>query len=332
MSAPLLSICIPTYNHGDYVVDTVREMLMAFQTGEVEIVVSDNASTDGTREGLAAIADPRLKVFRNACNTGSGQNWLTVLGRATGKYAMLWLDREIFVGGHASEVCDRLRTLDAAAGVFVPNLKAIAEDRVIANAYEILKEYGIRIGHPTGYFFKVADLRALGVLERLRAAEEPLRTFLPESLVGALAPRGPFAVCAVPLVEYRLPPFKGTPVSYTYNTGNYWFLPERMFAWFMIYLRHIRTFVDLPIRRRFRLYRSFLRQIRGHCVERYLSILATDYACDYYGIPKSVRIRESRRWLRCRFVWMVVTCAPGCILDKVLLLLSLPHCRERHHG
>ena len=53
MTEPLLSICIPTRNRAAFLYRTLRSITETpvFQNGnEVEVVVSDNASTDATEE------------------------------------------------------------------------------------------------------------------------------------------------------------------------------------------------------------------------------------------------------------------------------------------
>jgi len=56
----------------------------------VEILVSDNASTDGTYEICAAIAasDNRVRLFRQACNIGASMNFRYLLDLANCEYFM----------------------------------------------------------------------------------------------------------------------------------------------------------------------------------------------------------------------------------------------------
>lgn len=327
---PVLSVCIPTYNHVGYVRETICAMLDAFPQDAVEIVVSDNASTDGTSVALASVNDGRLKIFRNERNLGSGENWLRVLERASGRYAMLWLDREIFDGRFASRAVERLRKTDVAAGKFLPGLTEPGDRdvREFADQLRILKSYGMRIGHPTGYFFRVEVLRRLRLTEKLRNASESLRTFLPESLITAMSAEGPFAEVRIPLVVYRLPPFEDLPRSYTYNVGNYWFSPERLFAYFMTYLGYLRETTALPVRKRWLLLRHLLKGIHAHCVDRYLEILRNDRICDYYGLPPEVRDAERRRDLEGSFRRMLLSCRPGSLWVKLTLLSAYPSCRR----
>lgn len=47
---PLLSICIPTYNRSRYLAVSLNNIIKHANTfyGEIEIIISDNASTDDT--------------------------------------------------------------------------------------------------------------------------------------------------------------------------------------------------------------------------------------------------------------------------------------------
>ena len=71
MSDPMkVSVVIPVYNERD----TILQVVAAVKgTDPVEeIVVVDDGSTDGTRELLATIHDPSIKVIRHERNLGKG--------------------------------------------------------------------------------------------------------------------------------------------------------------------------------------------------------------------------------------------------------------------
>jgi hypothetical protein len=59
--APSVSVVIPTRNREHLISDAV-EMALAQRDVDVEVVVVDDASTDGTADVLAGIGDPRLRV------------------------------------------------------------------------------------------------------------------------------------------------------------------------------------------------------------------------------------------------------------------------------
>lgn len=94
MRADLVSILIPVFNRESLIRQTVQSAL-AQTYAPIEVVVVDNASTDGTWAILSelAAADGRLRIFRNAENMGPVRNWLACVDKASGRYAkILWSD------------------------------------------------------------------------------------------------------------------------------------------------------------------------------------------------------------------------------------------------
>ena len=100
-TTPLLSICIPTYNRAQY----LRQCLDAIvnQDGfddRVEIVISDNCSTDDTQTMCLQFQERygNVRYFRNKENVND-QNFPLSLRRATGKLRKLTNDTLIYGSG-----------------------------------------------------------------------------------------------------------------------------------------------------------------------------------------------------------------------------------------
>jgi len=91
----LLSFAIPTYNRRDYVVRLVNHIL-SFNSELIEVVVSDNASIDGTYWYLRKISkfDERLRVYRNEFNLGFSENLRMVVSKSNAKYIFLISDED----------------------------------------------------------------------------------------------------------------------------------------------------------------------------------------------------------------------------------------------
>ncbi len=89
-TAPLVSIGIPVYNGGKYLEETLDSILNQTFT-DFEVIVSDNASTDNTREIVEAYAakDPRVRYYRNAENIGAAPNYNRTFELSRGKYFRL---------------------------------------------------------------------------------------------------------------------------------------------------------------------------------------------------------------------------------------------------
>lgn len=87
---PVVSVCIPVHNGEAFVAEAIRSVLDQGRP-DTEIVVRDNASTDGTWGILEALAarHPRIAVARNAANIGMAPNWNAVVADARGDHVML---------------------------------------------------------------------------------------------------------------------------------------------------------------------------------------------------------------------------------------------------
>ena len=86
---PLVSIGIPVYN-GERSIKQALDALRAQTYDNLELVISDNASTDKTREICLEYAakDRRIRYFRNPVNIGLFENFRRVVTLATGEYFM----------------------------------------------------------------------------------------------------------------------------------------------------------------------------------------------------------------------------------------------------
>lgn len=87
----VVSVCIPTYNRADRLVRAV-ESVLAQDHPAIEVVISDNHSTDSTEAWCRSLADadPRVQYVRNDRNLGPTANFNQARARATGAFVM-WL-------------------------------------------------------------------------------------------------------------------------------------------------------------------------------------------------------------------------------------------------
>jgi glycosyltransferase involved in cell wall biosynthesis len=101
VASPILSICIPTYNRARYLrtlLSTLAEQLADFPH-TFELVISDNASPDGTQEVIAAFeAQLPIRHFRQTENVGGFVNWNFVMSEARGEFVMYLADDDVVIG------------------------------------------------------------------------------------------------------------------------------------------------------------------------------------------------------------------------------------------
>lgn len=104
-----LSICIPTYNRlAD--LQTGLQLLIpqvaAVPPGTVEIVIVDNASTDGTAAWIDVLASqyPFIRVFHNPINLGFDGNTAKCIEYAQGIYTALLSDDDFYLEGQVEQI------------------------------------------------------------------------------------------------------------------------------------------------------------------------------------------------------------------------------------
>ena len=68
-----VSVVVPTYNAS--ATWTVRCAPLDQSFTDLEVVVSDDGSTDGTLDALARFDDPRLRVVAHTDRRGAAANW-----------------------------------------------------------------------------------------------------------------------------------------------------------------------------------------------------------------------------------------------------------------
>ena len=80
-----LSVLIPVYNEKNTIKDCLDAVLKAdIGSLDLEVIISDNNSNDGTKEILSKINDPRVKILYRERNNGKGANIKNALKEANG--------------------------------------------------------------------------------------------------------------------------------------------------------------------------------------------------------------------------------------------------------
>lgn len=109
---PLLSILIPTYNRAHYLRLSLYNWLDQINTAKepVELIVSDNASTDNTREVVEeAHCLGSFKYNRNSVNLGFEKNAQKLLNIARGEFVWILGDDDIPLQGAVDRVLDVIK-------------------------------------------------------------------------------------------------------------------------------------------------------------------------------------------------------------------------------
>lgn len=124
-ASPLLTIAIPTFTRANYLELNLRSLVAEARTlppGVLEVIVSDNHSTDSTPDVVAnAIAQGLpIRYIRNKIDVGSDANIAQCFNEARGDYVQIMGDDDIYVAGTLSYLIDFLQKAEYGVVVLRP--------------------------------------------------------------------------------------------------------------------------------------------------------------------------------------------------------------------
>ncbi len=113
---PEISIITPVWNGLPFIKESVDSVLSQdYQNWE--LLISDNGSTDGTREYLDTLKDPRIRVFKQDVNLGIGGNFNFLFLNAAAPNAYCLCADDYFLPGTLSKVVQEWNSVSADTAV-----------------------------------------------------------------------------------------------------------------------------------------------------------------------------------------------------------------------
>ena len=170
---PRVSIGLPVYNGGAFLVESIESLLgQTYQ--DIELIISDNASDDGSSQLCArfAAADPRIRYTRLSTNIGGVRNHDRVRQLASGEYFM-WASSDDLWRPTYIERCIELMQAD-------PGLVLVyAVNATMNGSGDITGAY------PSGYALDTQDVIAR--FRQLTQTDTPIEPFYGVMRRGALS-------------------------------------------------------------------------------------------------------------------------------------------------
>lgn len=113
MIRPRLSFCIPTYNRGAFIGETLLSILA--QCNEtIEIVIVDGASTDNTPSVVASLQESfdGIRYHRGVMNEGVDRDMATAVELARGEYCWLMSSDDLLKDGAVNRMLKEIESND----------------------------------------------------------------------------------------------------------------------------------------------------------------------------------------------------------------------------
>ncbi len=229
-AGPLVSIGMPVYNGENYLRQAL-ESVCAQTLTDLEIVISDNASTDGTEAICREFAarDPRIRYVRQERNLGAGPNYNFVFHASRGRY-FKWAAHDDYMDPEAMAVCAAALEADPGTVLCHPRLIDVdAQGSVLAEHDRGSCGLGpapdrffqvIQIGHNCAEVFGLTRRETLLETGLIRDYTDSDRT-----LLGELALRGRLRQVDGARFYRRIHAKKSDKVYRTYHERAAWFNP-----------------------------------------------------------------------------------------------------------
>ncbi len=112
MEEPLVSVIIPVYNREKLVADSIKSVLNQTYSN-LEVIVVDDCSTDGTEGATKSVGDKRIKYVRLEKNSGACAARNRGIEEAAGKFISFNDSDDRWIGGKIEAQIDFLQKNDA---------------------------------------------------------------------------------------------------------------------------------------------------------------------------------------------------------------------------
>lgn len=291
MQACVLTICIPTYNRKDILLNDIRDYL-SVDDDRFSIRVNDNCSSDGTLAALEEIKDPRLIVTHNQENLGPVPNSLIAKSGNKSEYIMEMLDKDHFNVQHLKRFLDFLETEHPFFGFVDLDISKPFGFVFTEAGYNNVLKTAYRDKHPSGHFYRT-DLFEI-VLQ-----SEPFRKLdsnfdFPHEIINAeLAVAYPSVVVEGPYVinaNYRKE-LHGSKTK-SYDETNIWFGAERRLVEYKYYIDNALS-LDLSKKEIQKLAAIVTLRAAMQVSTQLKSLFKDESVCEHYCLQmRDVRIKE----------------------------------------
>ncbi len=203
----IISFCITVYNQSE-LVKKCLDSIVSYKGNDIEIIISDDCSTENIKLLVEGYHDKRIKYYRNETNLGHDRNIVNALSKAAGKYAFLLRTRDLIISSAIPLLIDLGKVSQASyiTGEAVNQLGELkikytkecfnqGEDALEAN-------YNLYI-HPSGSMYKLSCLDTDELASFLDENNVPKNGFIVHSMIRLLmAVKGDFCLIQEPVWVY----------------------------------------------------------------------------------------------------------------------------------
>lgn len=146
----LLTIAIPTYNRAEKLLNTlnnlIAQIIFSKLENDVEIVISDNASEDNTKETVEKLQKQYKNIhIRYSCNNKNlgWENLKIAPHLANGKYVWICSDDDIYDKNLVNMLLETIKKKPELSYIYIPTIQTNIKENGIKTLKEMLLKNGM---------------------------------------------------------------------------------------------------------------------------------------------------------------------------------------------
>lgn len=284
-----ISFCISTFNRSEKIYKLVNDILK-YDGDDIEVVVSDNCSTDDTIIKLSEINDERFRFFVNSSNIGAIPNYMKALSEGVGEYIFFTTDKDTIDPNGIPDLINFFNNNSFIVGGYSKiDVIEKSNPQIFNRGIDGLSNLAYLSQHPTGYFFKNEKLKKLNVPKHYIDFEK-VGVFPFEFLIAELCVLGKTAKLYLPLFYIETMEEVKNIKSFSYSGiyNNLYFSPKQRFLTLKKYIEHLWS-LDLSIAEKKNIAKKIFQYGLASATLGYKFMLENEIICHHYAV-KSQKI------------------------------------------
>lgn len=318
-----LSICISSYNNREWIYELVTKILIC-KDNRFDVIISDNASTDGSYEKLLSIKDNRLRLFQNETNIGPTANYMNTIWRADGKYILFMIDKDLIIAENIPRFIDMIAKKELSVGYCAYGYHGLGNIEILPKGKYALSGLSYLMMHPTGYIYNREKLRYVRSIEWYSNIDNV--GFFPFEFLNAdLATIGDgIRVNTALLYPRKVNKSDKIQKSLTYSrkSNNLFFEPQKRLEMMKKCFKHLYT---IKIERNIKneLTKSIFYNLCKQATFSYKDIMMDPIKCEHYGLEiRNIRFIKLL-YITGEFSKLFIKTSELPTLDKVFAVLHI---------
>ncbi len=136
---PYVSIICITYNQKNYIESAINGFLSQIVNFDIEILIADDASTDGTQIIIKKYLDlfpNKIKFFESEKNSGGKKNWNNLINKSLGKYIAICDGDDYWIDNYKLQKQTNILDNNSEYDLVFTDFDMIIKDKIVKSVFK----------------------------------------------------------------------------------------------------------------------------------------------------------------------------------------------------